>query len=165
MLRKKKVAETKNKKWLESLNKVQRNEGKAKETDVSDFHEKSIYGLFYVNAGTLNGARKCNFCKAFLFKRENSSFCCSNGKININSEQQLKQCPTVLLKLFENKELIRNIRPYNNVMTMASLGVDHKPEFGPNFKIQGKLSHKIGSLLPEPDQNPKFAQIYFHDAD
>ena len=48
---------------------------------------------------------------------------------------------------------------------MASLGSDHKPEFGPNFKVQGKLSHKLGSLLPEADQNPKFAQIYFHDAD
>ena len=50
-------------------------------------------------------------------------------------------------------------------MAMASLGTDHQPEFGPNFKIQGKLSHRIGSLLPEPGHTPKFAQMYFCDTD
>ena len=31
-------------------------------------------------------------------------------------------------------------------MAMASLGTGHKPEIGPNFKIQGKISHKLGSF-------------------
>ena len=30
------------------------------------------------------------------------------------------------------------------------------------FKIQGKLSHYLGSLLPEAD-NPTYAQLYIYD--
>ena len=33
------------------------------------------------------------------------------------------------------------------------------------FKISGQLSHKIGSLLPFPGEQPKFSQIYFMDGD
>ena len=61
----------------------------------------------------------------------------------------------------KSKDFLKNIRAYNNIMAMASLGTDHQPEFGPNFKVQGKLSHRIGSLLPEPGQTPKFAQMYY----
>ena len=64
-----------------------------------------------------------------------------------------------------NEKVKENIRAYNNIMAMASLGTDHNPEVGSNLKIQGKFSHRIGSLLPELGQSPKFAQIYFHDTD
>lgn len=33
--------------------------------------------------------------------------------------------------------------------------------FKPTFKIQGVVYHLIGSLLPNIDETPKFAQIYF----
>ena len=33
--------------------------------------------------------------------------------------------------------------------------------FESTFKIQGQVSHRIGSLLPMPDADPKFLQIYF----
>ncbi|GFY03458.1 helitron_like_N domain-containing protein [Trichonephila clavipes] len=33
--------------------------------------------------------------------------------------------------------------------------------FETTFKIQGQVYHKIGSLMPMPDNNPKFLQIYF----
>lgn len=33
--------------------------------------------------------------------------------------------------------------------------------FAPVFKIQGKVYHLIGSLLPPPDDEHKFVQIYF----
>jgi hypothetical protein len=33
------------------------------------------------------------------------------------------------------------------------------------FKISGQLCHKIGSLLPQPHESHKFAQIYFLDGD
>merc|ERR1712203_249030 len=36
---------------------------------------------------------------------------------------------------------------------------------GPNFKILGKVYHKIGSLLPSDSENPKFLQLYFYDDD
>ena len=116
-------------------------------------------------SGTLKEEKICDFCQAYLFKVENSSFCCSHGKVKISEDQKLRKIPKELKVLLKSKQFIQSIRSYNNVMAMASLGTNHKPEFGPNFKIQGKLSHKIGSLLPEPGQTPKFAQIYFHDTD
>ena len=37
---------------------------------------------------------------------------------------------------------------------------------GPNFKVQGKLHHLLGPIGPPAvGQTPKFAQLYFHDAD
>ena len=39
------------------------------------------------------------------------------------------------------------------------------PGFNPSFKIQGKLHHKLGSLLPCEGDVPKFAQLYFPDTD
>ena len=33
--------------------------------------------------------------------------------------------------------------------------------FMPTFKVQGQIYHKAGSLLPLPDENPKFLQVYF----
>lgn len=33
--------------------------------------------------------------------------------------------------------------------------------FMPTFKVQGQVYHLIGSLLPPPNENSKFLQIYF----
>ena len=35
---------------------------------------------------------------------------------------------------------------------------------GPNvFKIHGKLTYRSGSLLPAPNANPTYAQLYIYD--
>ncbi len=46
---------------------------------------------------------------------------------------------------------------------MTSFGANEIREEGfmPTFKVQGQIYHRIGSLLPGPDQPPKFLQIYF----
>ena len=31
----------------------------------------------------------------------------------------------------------------------------------PTFKIQGQIYHRAGSMLPMPDSDPKYLQIYF----
>ena len=31
------------------------------------------------------------------------------------------------------------------------------------FKVQGRLYHCIGSLLPQPDSSPVYAQLYIYD--
>lgn len=36
------------------------------------------------------------------------------------------------------------------------------PGFSPTFKIQGKVYHRFGSLLPRTGEPPKFAQMYVH---
>ena len=37
--------------------------------------------------------------------------------------------------------------------------------FNPTFTIQGKLYYRMGNLLPEGGETPKFSQIYFFDSD
>ena len=58
---------------------------------------------------------------------------------------------------------LNHTRAYNNVLALASLGCNEIVALGysPTFKIQGKLYHRIGSLLPSnSDGIPKFAQPY-----
>lgn len=47
---------------------------------------------------------------------------------------------------------------------MTSFGATKIASMGaymPTFKVQAQIYHKIGSLLPVPDENTKFLQIYF----
>lgn len=46
---------------------------------------------------------------------------------------------------------------------MTSFGATKivQENFMPTFKIQGQIYHRMGSLLPLPDADPKFLQIYF----
>jgi len=47
---------------------------------------------------------------------------------------------------------------------MTSFGATNivsNTDFTPTFKVQGQVYHQIGSLLPTPDQDSKFLQIYF----
>ncbi|XP_054727316.1 uncharacterized protein LOC129236994 [Anastrepha obliqua] len=46
---------------------------------------------------------------------------------------------------------------------MTSFGADKivRDNYMPTFKIQGQIYHRVGSLLPLPEQNHKFLQIYF----
>ncbi|XP_036338649.1 uncharacterized protein LOC118748385 [Rhagoletis pomonella] len=52
---------------------------------------------------------------------------------------------------------------YNSCFQMTSFGATNiiRDNFMPTFKIQGQIYHKIGSLLPFPDANYQFLQIYF----
>jgi len=34
-------------------------------------------------------------------------------------------------------------------------------DFMPTFRIQGQVYHRIGSVLPTPENVPSFLQIYF----
>ena len=65
--------------------------------------------------------------------------------------------------MLEDKDFCKIIKEYNNALALASLGIDQAPEIGPNFKILGKLHHKIGSLGCPSNEKPKFAQLYFYD--
>jgi hypothetical protein len=35
----------------------------------------------------------------------------------------------------------------------------------PTLRIQGQTCHRIGSMLPESGQKPKFAQLYIYDTE
>ena len=72
----------------------------------------------------------------------------------------------MMMKFQNIFEIISKIRSFNSVFAMTSIGV-HEAEIPgngpPTFKIQGMIHHRIGSLLPLNNQQPRFMQIYFYD--
>ena len=61
-----------------------------------------------------------------------------------------------------------NLRAYNTIFAFTSIGgqVDNNINNGAGpyvSRISGHHHHKIGSLLPQVVQQPKFAQLYIYD--
>ncbi|KAI5383244.1 hypothetical protein KIW84_070594 [Lathyrus oleraceus] len=101
------------------------------------------------------------------------SMCCGSGKVQL---PLLKPAPKVLQHLLfdnescESKNFQQQIRMYNVMFAFTSPGakVDNRFNNGrcpPNFRIQGQSCHRIGSMLPMPGQNPRFAQLYVYDTE
>ena len=119
----------------------------------------------------------CSDCGALHWTSEKLAnspkfgMCCYSGKIKI---PKLDDPPPELLHLLTGQEDIckkfrDHIRNYNNALAMTSLGCNQDKEInrdgrGPFvFKVQGRLYHRIGSLLPQPDSSPVYAQLYIYD--
>ena len=95
---------------------------------------------------------------------------CFQGKIKL---APLHNLPLELSNLYTSqtpqaKGFRENIRRYNNALAMTSLGckVDESVNRGNGpymFKIQGRLSHLAGSLLPQEGESPVYAQLYIYD--
>jgi hypothetical protein len=99
------------------------------------------------------------------------SNCCKYGKIRI---PPFKDPPQFLARLLDykgdslSKHFLQKIRQYNSMFAFTSMGgnIDRKINQGEGpyvFRINGQIHHRIGSLLPKPDQVPKFAQLYIFD--
>ncbi|XP_071714847.1 uncharacterized protein [Rutidosis leptorrhynchoides] len=123
----------------------------------------------------------CTSCKARLWKSEamrgNPSFtrkayslCCLNDKVEL---PPLNDPPQLLLDLFtgqseHGKNFMENIRRYNMIFSFTSIGgkIDHSINNGNGpyvYRMQGQNYHLVGSLLPEPGQDPRFCQLYIYD--
>ena len=122
----------------------------------------------------------CSGCGALHWKDEklaksswtNPSFgmCCFSGKVDL---PKLHDPPPELLQLLSGTDNIakhfrKHIRQYNNALAMTSLGckTDNSLNHGQGpyvFKIQGRLTHQSGSLLPAPNAHPTYAQLYIYD--
>jgi len=95
--------------------------------------------------------------------------CCFSGKIKL---PKLNNPPQELLNLLSaqdpaSKKFRDHIRSYNNALAMTSLGCDQDKSIhggGPYvFKVQGRVYHRIGSLIPLPGKPPLYAQLYIYD--
>ncbi|UYV73325.1 hypothetical protein LAZ67_10002729 [Cordylochernes scorpioides] len=107
----------------------------------------------------------CKFCDAFKFKNETPGMCCAGGKVKL---PELHLPPEPLSTLIsgatsQSKHFLRNIRKYNSCFQMTSFGATEiiLDNYMPTFKVQGQICHRVGSLLPLPDSDHKFLQIYF----
>ncbi|KAM0827975.1 hypothetical protein ACQ4PT_067855 [Festuca glaucescens] len=100
--------------------------------------------------------------------------CCKGEKVFV---EPFKEPPEFLRELINfdgpprSKGFIEKIRQYNCLFAFTSMGatVDRSENSGggPNiFKISGSVCHRIGSLLPQPGNAPKFAELYmYHGGD
>ena len=98
------------------------------------------------------------------------SICCQKGKVKLPF---LQRPPELLHNLLNGEDLRRklfldNIRTYNCMFSFSSIGgkIDSSMNNGcapPQFILSGKNYHRIGSLLPEADSNPKFPQLYIYN--
>lgn len=107
----------------------------------------------------------CQFCGAHRYAQETSGICCSNGKVDL---EPIQPFPEPYASLFDgqsegSQHLLKNIRRYNSCFQMTSFGVtgETNENLWSTFRIQGQIYHRIGSLLPLPDESPRFMQVYF----
>ena len=107
----------------------------------------------------------CRFCRAMKFRHEAPGMCCAGGKVRL---PELRDPPEPLASLMiaesnEGKKFLRNIRRYNSCFQMTSFGATEivRENYMPCFKIQGRVYHRLGSLMPVPDAEAQFLQIYF----
>ena len=72
-----------------------------------------------------------------------------------------------VLLLLSLQAFLNSVRAYINPLVLASRGCKEVQTSGlnPTFTIRGKLSYRIGSLLPQENEHPKFAQLFFHDTE
>jgi len=68
---------------------------------------------------------------------------------------------------YQSELFLRKIRKFNSCFKMTSFGATKMVQnedgrnFQSTFKIQVQVYHQIGSLMPVPDTDSKFLQIYF----
>ena len=78
------------------------------------------------------------------------------------------ECPEYIKGLFEDIHFMENVRAYNHMFSMTSLGAEVDDAInrgrGPYvFKVSGKIYHWIGSMCPALNKKPKFLQLYIYD--
>ncbi|CAI9279766.1 unnamed protein product [Lactuca saligna] len=91
--------------------------------------------------------------------------CCRGGDVVLPYPSMF---PTDFVALYQNSGFLRDIRAYNNMFSMTSFGANVDEDVNDNrgtyvFKISGQISHKIGSLCPDPIKGPRFLQLYLFD--
>ena len=99
------------------------------------------------------------------------AICCVGGKVSL---PPLLKPPSYILDLYTSSSsdaalFRKNIRGYNNILACTSFGANIDERFQgqgvSNFRIHGQVYHRIGSLLPENEHFPAFAQLYIYDTE
>ncbi|MCH79515.1 helicase-like protein, partial [Trifolium medium] len=131
-----------------------------------------------------NAVWECMHCGACMWYQErkckskdtlNPEFqlCCRNDKIQL---PLLKAPPHLLQHLLFNssspdsKHFQAKIRMYNSMFSFTSPGMNLHDQVNraggpPTMRLQGQPCHRIGSMLPEIGEIPKYAQLYIYDTE
>ncbi|KAM0901693.1 hypothetical protein ACQ4PT_019811 [Festuca glaucescens] len=144
----------------------------------ADYAGKSFYGAPDYKCGSCKASfwyqERVKSASAVTERRVVYNNCCKAGKVFV---QPFEKPPAFLQELLHfdgpqrSKGFIEKIRQYNCLFAFTSMGatIDRSVNNGggPNiYKISGNVCHRIGSLLPEEGQAPKFAELYiYHGGD
>ncbi|XP_022032445.1 uncharacterized protein LOC110933536 [Helianthus annuus] len=141
---------------------------------------KKIHGMSkdYIDHG--DAIFVCSKCDAMLWedemlkgnkkrKKTSYSLCCSNGDVELPPPPTP---PPLLRHLYKSHtsqchNFMNNIRAYNMMFSFTSLGgkVDKSYQIGKGpyvFRLHGQNYHRMGSLLPDDGEEPKFSQLYIY---
>jgi hypothetical protein len=97
------------------------------------------------------------------------TLCCAQGKVTL---PLLAPPPEPLRWLLTSneadaKDFCQRIRSYNNALAFTSVGANLDTIVAQpsnyTYRLRGELYHRMGSLLPQPGEAPKFAQLYISD--
>ncbi|KAL5130781.1 hypothetical protein HKD37_12G033780 [Glycine soja] len=96
---------------------------------------------------------ECPHCKAMMWYDE-----------RINKDKQTNKPRILKLRISSSTY------EYNLMFAFTSPGIKFDKSYNtgkgpPTFRIHGQTHHLIGSLLPMPNNPPKFAQLYIYDTD
>ncbi|XP_024893230.1 uncharacterized protein LOC112468336 [Temnothorax curvispinosus] len=152
----------------------QSNPGRRIERRVLPWMVKAYSGMAYdpdvayeadstIALGTMS--HKCQYCNAFKWKEETLGMCCNAGRVQLSPFEPLPE-PLYSLVMGSHPEhvhFMNYIRKYNGCFSMTSFGGKQVLQDGfiPTFKVQGQVYHLVRSLLPVPEQEARFLQIYF----
>ncbi len=121
----------------------------------------------------------CGKCGALHFLEERAAsssctnpqftLCCAQGKVRL---PPLAPPPEPLRRLLignevDAKDFRQRIRSYNNALAFTSVGANLDTSVAQpgnyTYRLRGELYHRMGSLLPQLGEAPKFAQLYISD--
>ncbi|GJX14532.1 DNA helicase [Tanacetum coccineum] len=130
--------------------------------------------LEYIHIG--NCTCVCRYCGATFWECEKinrSGFeglpiynrCCNGGRVVLRPPPEY---PPYIKNLYADPHFIENIRAYNQMFSMTSLGakIDTSINNGKGpyvFRISGQIYHWIGSMCPDEGNVPQFLQLYIYD--
>ncbi|PWA82762.1 helitron helicase-like domain-containing protein [Artemisia annua] len=93
--------------------------------------------------------------------------CCMGGKVRLFLPRDY---PAYVQQLFSDPHFLTNIRAYNQMFSMTSLGatIDESVNIGRGpyvFKVSGQIYHRIGHFCPLSGESPRFLQLYIYETD
>jgi hypothetical protein len=103
----------------------------------------------------------CLFCGALKWPQEKIN-CCAYGDIQLNVSHDV---PPEIAAIIYSPHVLKNIRVYNMALSMASVGHQNKSLPDGMFVLGGRTYHRVGSMLPQGNAPPAFAQIYVLDVE
>ncbi|PWA89286.1 helitron helicase-like domain-containing protein [Artemisia annua] len=93
--------------------------------------------------------------------------CCAGGRVFLRTYEHY---PQYITNLFSDRHFMDNIRAYNQMFAMTSVGatIDNSINTGRGpyvFRVSEQIYHWIGGFCPNGDDSPRFLQMYVYDTD